>query len=76
MSSIDCSRETGLSSAGAQVLDSEAGTSRPAGQRDAKFASSNKNVEQILADVDSSEEIDSTTLPMNERFPDLDMDIE
>ena len=68
--------ETGLSSAGAQGLDSETGTSRPAGQRDAKFASSNKNVEQILADVDSSEEIDSTTLPMNERFPDLDMDIE
>ena len=68
--------ETGLSSAGAQGLDSETGTSRPAGQRDAKFASSNKNVEQILAEVDSSEEIDSTTLPMNERFPDLDMDIE
>ena len=67
--------ETGLSSAGAQVLDSEAGTSRPAGQRDVEFASSGKNVEEILADVDSSEEIDSTILPMNERFPDLDMDI-
>lgn len=68
--------ETGLSSAGAQVLDSEAGTSRPAGQRDATFASSGKSVEEILADVDSSEKIDSTSLPMNERFPDLDMDIE
>ena len=65
-----------MSSAGAQGLDSEAGTSRPAGQRDAAFASSGKNVEEILTDVDSSEKIDSTTLPMNERFPDLDMDIE
>ena len=68
--------ETGLSSAGAQGLDSETGTSRPEGQRDVEFASSGKNVEEILADVDSSEEIDSTILPMNERFPDLDMDIE
>lgn len=68
--------ETGLSLAGAQGLDSEGGTSRPAGQRDAEFASSSQSVEEILAEVDSSEQVDSTTLPMNERFPDLNMDIE
>ena len=67
--------ETALSSAGAQSLDTETGTSRPEGQRNAAFGN-NRTPKNVKTEVEVEEAVDSTTLPMNERFPDLDMDIE
>jgi hypothetical protein len=67
--------ETALSSAGAQSLDTETGTSRPEGQRNAAFGN-NRTPKNVKTEVEVEEAVDSTSLPMNERFPDLDMDIE
>jgi len=67
--------ETGLSSAGAQLLDTETGTSRPAGTRNAAFGNS-RNVQDVKNEVTAEVAVDTSTLTMAERFPDLDMEID